>query len=506
MHYSAFSNECGRLRELLVKENYDKYKVLPICSIDYEEVNLKLEKENEKLRKQMEALGKTILASDDINSIKKNLAKHIVHLNEENEKYRNEIKLLKKNKDINNQILFTLNKTEISSDMIDSLFMQTKNVIIQGHENINVFYFNVKNLVQQFLEKIKYIIMENEYTKKEKLKYVVDLEDIIKKNFQEISQTVININDLRKNMKNIRAQVFDVDRVNPECFCKPSRAILENDIKQLEEVLHKHFILLKNLRKKNLSLNLNNLYVHFNNEDDQNAYSHESFNIPSEEFQMNKTYDNPETNINVHQKKNVSSKNLYEAQKKNNTSDVTNTKIEGVEKDKKEKESYEEKNDKMNTTSEENNILIKIIEEQLKSLNNHIYCSMSESEEDDNVTKNIKKNNDLMVCKIKNNFKDKNTCPHIRKESLSKYETKTKKENLNHKSIKKQESIHSKNSSSYSSEISSSCEKTDDMLSNEKDDFNNDDEVEKSKNKMIELLAVIFKKHKINIYKFLITK
>ncbi|ETW30604.1 hypothetical protein PFFCH_01964, partial [Plasmodium falciparum FCH/4] len=124
-------NECGRLRELLVKENYDKYKVLPICSIDYEEVNLKLEKENEKLRKQMEALGKTILASDDINSIKKNLAKHIVHLNEENEKYRNEIKLLKKNKDINNQILFTLNKTEISSDMIDSLFMQTKNVIIQ---------------------------------------------------------------------------------------------------------------------------------------------------------------------------------------------------------------------------------------------------------------------------------------------------------------------------------------------------------------------------------------
>ncbi|SOV77244.1 conserved Plasmodium protein, unknown function [Plasmodium sp. gorilla clade G3] len=508
-----YKNECGRLRELLVKENYSKYKVLPISSIDYEEMNLKLEEENEKLRKQLEALGKTILASDDINSIKKNLAKHIVHLNEENEKYRNEIKLLKKNKDINNQILFTLNKTEVSSDMIDSIFMQTKNVIIEGHEHINVFYFNVKNLVQQFLEKMKYIIMENEYTKKEKLKYVVDLEDIIKKNFQEISQTVIKINNLRKNMKSIRAQVFDIDRVNPECFCKPSRTILENDIKQLEEVLHKHFILLKNLRKKNLSLNLNNLYVHFNNEDDQNAYSHESFNVSDEAFQMNKTYDNQDTNINIHQQKNISSKNLYEWQNKNNTAHAPNTQIERVEKDEKEKESYEEKNHKMNTTTEENNILvgedtkvneifheklhekIKIIEEQLKSLNNHIYCSMSENEEDDEIAKNTKKNNDLMDYKIKNNLKDKNTSPHIIKESLSKYETTTKKENVNYKSNKKQEGVHSKNASSYSSEISCSCEEMDGISSNEKDHWNNDDEVEKSKNKMIELLALLKGKH-----------
>eukprot|EP00366_Plasmodium_knowlesi_P004280 XP_002261778.1 hypothetical protein, conserved in Plasmodium species [Plasmodium knowlesi strain H] len=79
----------------------------------------------------MKALGKVILSSHDINGIKKILAKQLVNLNEENEKYRQEIKLLKKQKEVNREVLFNLSRGDVSTDAIDSVFMQTKNIVIE---------------------------------------------------------------------------------------------------------------------------------------------------------------------------------------------------------------------------------------------------------------------------------------------------------------------------------------------------------------------------------------
>ncbi|GAW79961.1 conserved Plasmodium protein, unknown function [Plasmodium gonderi] len=261
-----YKNECNRLREVIVKNKKVHYDPLNFRKINYEQMNAKLEEENEKLRNQMKVLGKAILSSYDINGIKKILARQIVNLNEENEKYRHEIKLLHKQKDVNREILFNLNRGDVSVDAIDSVFMQTKNVIIEGHQTMNVFYLNLKNLIEEFFQKIKFLIMEDDYSKNEKLMYVTSLEELVNENFEEIKHIVVKINELRKKMKDVKAHIFDTDRSNPNCSCKPSRIILEDDINHLEEELHNHSIMLKNLRKKNLSLCLNNLHCQFNHE------------------------------------------------------------------------------------------------------------------------------------------------------------------------------------------------------------------------------------------------
>ncbi|EUD70334.1 hypothetical protein YYG_04303 [Plasmodium vinckei petteri] len=183
-----YKNECNRMRETLATHAVDKNYISPKKILNYEKENLKLEKENEKLREQIKVLGKAILSTHDIAGVKKILAKQIINLNDENEKYKKEIKELKKKENINNQVMFNLNKAEVSVDAVDSIFLQTKNVIIEAHQSINVFYLNLRNLIDEFFDKIKFLILEDEYTKKEKLLYVTSLEEIINENLTEIEQ------------------------------------------------------------------------------------------------------------------------------------------------------------------------------------------------------------------------------------------------------------------------------------------------------------------------------
>ncbi|CRG97273.1 conserved Plasmodium protein, unknown function [Plasmodium gallinaceum] len=494
-----YKNECNRLRELFVKNNFAKINSTNIGNVDYEKVNLKLEEENEKLRNQMKTLGKTILSSDDTNGIKKVLAKQIVDLQEENEKYRNKIKLLKKNNDINNEVLFNLNKTDISADAIDSIFMQTKNVIIQGHESINIFYLNLRNLVDKFFEKIKCIIMENDYTKKEKISYINNLEEIIKSNFEEINEIVLKINELRKNMKNVKAHIFDINRGNPYCSCKPSRIILEEDIKHLEKELHKHSILIKNLRKKNLFLSLNNLYFHYN--------------------KGNETYDNSKgIYSDIYEKKNKDI--IYEkygtimnSNSKVDISHLGSSESENKHKNNKKEDNFQKKEDNILHSLDKNSILkldenystmddknineeyhsklhekIKIIEEQLNSLNNHInYNYGGDDYEDNKKTMKTKKKDVFLVDKLIKNIKNDNNYFN----DIDKTSNYMKKENLkidNHMEI---ESSYSENESSHSSSSYSSSSDENENLSLKKKKWISDDEVERSKNKMIELLALL---------------
>ncbi|ANQ07195.1 Uncharacterized protein PCOAH_00014430 [Plasmodium coatneyi] len=262
-----YKNECNRLREVIAKNKQTHYDPVNFRKVNYEQLNGQLEEENEKLRNQMTALGKAILSSYDINGIKKILARQIVNLNEENEKYRQEIKVLKKQKDVNREVLFNLSRGDVSTDAIDSVFMQTKNVVIEGHQTINVFYLNLKNLIDELFQRIKFLLLEDEYTPNEKLLYVTSLEELVNENFEEINHIVVKINELRKKMKNVKAHIFNTDRSNPNCSCKPSRIILEDDINHLEEELHNHSIMLKNLRKKNLALCLNNLHCQFDHDE-----------------------------------------------------------------------------------------------------------------------------------------------------------------------------------------------------------------------------------------------
>ncbi|EUD66225.1 hypothetical protein C922_03420 [Plasmodium inui San Antonio 1] len=258
-----YKNECNRLREVIAKNKQVHYDPVNFRKVNYEQANEQLEEENEKLRNQMKALGKAILSSYDINGIKKILAKQIVNLNEENEKYRQEIKVLKNQKDVNREVLFNLSRGDVSTDAIDSVFMQTKNIVIEGHQTINVFYLNLKNLIDELFQRIKFLLLEKEYTPNEKLLYVTSLEELVNENFEEINHIVVKINELRKKMKEVKAHIFDTDRSNPNCSCKPSRIILEDDINHLEEELHSHSIMLKNLRKKNLALCLDSLHSQF---------------------------------------------------------------------------------------------------------------------------------------------------------------------------------------------------------------------------------------------------
>ncbi|KEG01246.1 hypothetical protein YYE_03834 [Plasmodium vinckei vinckei] len=183
-----YKNECNRMRETLATHAVDKNYISPKKIINYEKENLKLEKENDKLREQIKVLGKAILSTHDIAGVKKILAKQIINLNDENEKYKKEIKELKKKDNINSQVMFNLNKAEVSVDAVDSIFLQTKNVIIEAHQSINVFYLNLRNLIDEFFDKIKFLILEDEYTKKEKLLYVTSLEEIINENLTEVEQ------------------------------------------------------------------------------------------------------------------------------------------------------------------------------------------------------------------------------------------------------------------------------------------------------------------------------
>ncbi|EAA15591.1 hypothetical protein [Plasmodium yoelii yoelii] len=189
-----YKNECNRMRETVGTYAIDKNYISPKKIINYEKENLKLEKENEKLREQIKVLGKAILSTHDIAGVKKVLAKQIISLNDENEKFKKEIKELKKKENINNQVMFNINKSEVSVDAVDSIFLQTKNVIIEVHQSINVFYLNLRNLIDEFFEKIKFLIVEDEYTKKEKLLYVTSLEEIINENLTEVEQ-VETLND-----------------------------------------------------------------------------------------------------------------------------------------------------------------------------------------------------------------------------------------------------------------------------------------------------------------------
>ncbi|VWU53363.1 conserved protein, unknown function, partial [Hepatocystis sp. ex Piliocolobus tephrosceles] len=75
-------------------------------------------------------------------------------------------------------------------------------------------------------------------TIKEKMLYVVSLEEIIKENFEELKDNVVKVNDLRNRVNYFKAQIFDINRKHEKCSCKPSRDILEEDIKHLEEELH----------------------------------------------------------------------------------------------------------------------------------------------------------------------------------------------------------------------------------------------------------------------------
>ncbi|CRG99121.1 conserved Plasmodium protein, unknown function [Plasmodium relictum] len=492
-----YKNECNRLRELFVKNNYAKINSSNIGNIDYEKINLKLEEENEKLRSQMKILGKTILSSDDFNGVKKILAKQIVDLQEENEKYRNKIKLLKKNNDVNNEVLFNLNKTDISADAIDSIFMQTKNVIIQGHESINIFYLNLRNLIDQFFEKIKYITMGNDYTKKEKISYINNLEEIIKANFEEINEIVLKINNLRKKMKTMKAHIFDINRGNPYCGCKPSRIILEEDIKHLEEELHKHSILIKNLRKKNLSLNLNNLCSYYNEGNETNDNSKRTYNSICEKIDKNKIYEKCSVKMNSNSKDKIFPLGLLESEKlfKNNKKDDFQ-KIENniLKLDENSSTSYNKSiNEGYHSNLHEK---IKIIEEQLNSLNNHINYNYGDDYKDNTKTLKTKKKDIFLVDKLIKNMKD-DTNYFNDVNDINEY---IKKKNFKYGDHIEVKSSYSEDESSHSSSsYSSSSSEENENSSSKKKKWTSDDEVERSKNKMIELLALLKGKDNDNL-------
>ncbi|WBY55625.1 hypothetical protein Py17XNL_000504467 [Plasmodium yoelii yoelii] len=460
-----YKNECNRMRETVGTYAIDKNYISPKKIINYEKENLKLEKENEKLREQIKVLGKAILSTHDIAGVKKVLAKQIISLNDENEKFKKEIKELKKKENINNQVMFNINKSEVSVDAVDSIFLQTKNVIIEVHQSINVFYLNLRNLIDEFFEKIKFLIVEDEYTKKEKLLYVTSLEEIINENLTEINGIVVKVNELRKRMKDVKAHVLDTNRKNPLCLCKPTRDILEDDINHLEKELHKHSLIIKNLRKKNLFLCLNDLQSQFNQVEQVETL-------------------NDEANINSEQN---FPHNVDKTKEINNVCQVAN------------KKSSNKKNEEDNSGLQEK---IKKIEDQLNTLSNHInYNSCDEDDNESEEEGSFLKNRKFLVEKLTK--KTKKGARHLNKPRDTSINKKNKK---NKKYFKKEyeeedDSDFYEGSKENSQDIDSSSNlsksedsETDNTLSNKKQ-WMSDEEVEKSKNKMIELLALLKGKH-----------
>ncbi|SCL99322.1 conserved Plasmodium protein, unknown function [Plasmodium chabaudi chabaudi] len=456
-----YKNECNRMRETLSTHAVDKNYISPKKIINYEKENLKLEKENEKLREQIKVLGKAILSTHDIAGVKKILAKQIINLNDENEKYKKEIKELKKKENINNQVMFNINKAEVSVDAVDSIFLQTKNVIIEAHQSINVFYLNLRNLIDEFFDKIKFLIMEDEYTKKEKLLYVTSLEEIINENLTEINGIVVKVNELRKRMKDVKAHVLDTNRANPLCLCKPTRDILENDINHLEKELHKHSLMIKNLRKKNLFLCLNDLNSQFNQVEQVECLNDEA-NVDSE---GNITH-------GMHKKKEV-----------NKASQVAS------------KKSHNKNNEDDNSGLQEK---IKKIEDQLNTLSNHINYNTGDEDDNESEEENYPKNRKFLVEKLTKSIKKGAT--HLTKPHDTSINSKKKKTNYKHFQKKNKEQgdndfyEESKEDSQDADDLSDSPKYEDSETENtpsNKKQWMSDEEVEKSKNKMIELLALL---------------
>ncbi|VEV55221.1 conserved Plasmodium protein, unknown function [Plasmodium vinckei vinckei] len=460
-----YKNECNRMRETLATHAVDKNYISPKKIINYEKENLKLEKENDKLREQIKVLGKAILSTHDIAGVKKILAKQIINLNDENEKYKKEIKELKKKDNINSQVMFNLNKAEVSVDAVDSIFLQTKNVIIEAHQSINVFYLNLRNLIDEFFDKIKFLILEDEYTKKEKLLYVTSLEEIINENLTEINGIVVKVNELRKRMKDVKAHILDTNRTNPLCLCKPARDVLENDINHLEKELHKHSLMIKNLRKKNLFLCINDLNSQFNQVEQVECL-------------------NDETNID---REGDITHNVDKKNEVNNASQVGN------------KKSYNKKNEDDNSGLQEK---IKKIEDQLNSLSNHINYNSGDEYENESEEENYPKNRKFLVEKLTKSIKKGAT--HLSKPHDTSINSKKKKMNYKHFQKKNKE----QDDNDFYEEFKEDSKDVDDSsdspkfedsetenTSSNKRQWMSDEEVEKSKNKMIELLALLKGKH-----------
>ncbi|SCP03890.1 conserved Plasmodium protein, unknown function [Plasmodium ovale] len=513
-----YKNECTRLRELFARSR-EGWGFSPNAKyVNYEKKNLKLEEENEKLRNQMKVLGKALLSSHDISGIKKVLAKQILCLHEENEKYRKEVKELRKSRDINHHILFNLNRTDISADAVDSIFMQTKNAIIEGHQCINVFYLNLRNLIEDFFQKIKFLIVEGDYTKKEKLLYVASLEEIIWENFDEINNTVVKMNDLRKRMKDVKAYILDTNRSDPCCSCKPARVILEEDINHLEEELHKHSILIKNLRKKNLSLCLKDLHTQFSHveqiEDHPNDTSKRHLkrgnNINyKKSYQMGYQDDQK----NSHQKSSAGIMGFLPNEKPcvfSSRMVIDEFKSDQLESRKREDdvitsitdENASVKLKKEGTTlhynaakSDHNNLheKIKLIEEQLHTLNNNINCSFGDdNEEAEQKEKALQKKGPFLVDKLRKNLHDHskyfNDSDHEKNCETGKQTY--SRAGAQEESLKAEgESSPSPSSCSSSSDESQSAPS--ESVPSERKKWVNRDEVERSKKKMIELLALL---------------
>lgn len=510
-----YKNECTRLRELLVKNNITNLSSSKIIETEeYETVNLKLEEENEKLKKQMKSLGKALLNSENINGVKQILAQQIVDLQEENEKYRNKIKVLKKNNDVNHQVLFRLNKTDISADAMDSIFMQTKNIIIQGHESVNVLYLNLKNLIDQLFQKIRNVIKKHEYTDEEKLSYLKNLEDIMKENFEELNEVVLKVNKLRKDMKDIRAKVFDINRGNAYCSCKPARIILEEDIKHLEEELHKHSILLKNLRKTNLALHLQNLSAAhgttLEEERKEKKTQHEESNSPenlSENNGRNTTTNNTNNSYNnTLSLESVITTNSYPNVKDGDSCIKHNNSNKKSSVNKQNSSYLSHVYKPFNTFSaselKQTNLhdKIKVIEEQLNSLNHKM-----KNETTGNSSEGLTKDTSLVNKMMQQVIRQKNQEKENRKENKHKWK-KTKEENhtsnesssVNSEDDEEDEDDESSHSSTSISTDSTSEEESDSLYQG-KNKTHSNKEIERSKNKMLQLLSLLNKKGNNNV-------
>lgn len=504
-----YKNECTRLRELLVKNNITNLSLSKIGTEEYEAVNLKLEEENEKLKKQMKSLGKALLNSDDMNGVKQILAQQIVDLQEENEKYRSKIKVLKKNNDVNHQVLFRLNKTDVSADAMDSMFMQTKNIIIQGHESVNVLYLNLRNLIDQLFQKIRTVIKKHEYTDEEKLSYLKNLEDIMKENFEELNEVVLKVNKLRKDMKDIRAKVFDINRGNAYCSCKPARIILEEDIKHLEEELHKHSILLKNLRKTNLALHLQNLSATHGATLEEERKENRTHNKESnflENLNDNNRTNNTTNNTNNSYNNTLSlesviTTNSYPNAKDGDFSIKHNSSNKKSSMNKQNSSYLSHVYKPFNTFSvselKQTNLQdkIKVIEEQLNSLN-HKMKNETTGNSSEGLTKDTSLVNKMMQQVIRQKNKEKeNRKEYKNKPKKTKEEDHTSNESssVNSEDDEENEDDESSQSSASTSTDSSSDEESNSTY-HEKNKIHSNKEIERSKNKMMQLLSLLNKK------------
>ncbi|CAI7719214.1 conserved protein, unknown function [Plasmodium vivax] len=473
-----YKNECNRLREVIAKNKQAHYDPVHLRKVNYEQANAQLEEENEKLRSQMKTLGKAILSSYDINGIKKILARQIVTLNEENEKYRQEIKQLKDQKDVNREVLFNLSRGDVSTDAIDSVFMQTKNIVVEGHQTINVFYLNLKNLIDELFQRIKFLLLEDDYTPNEKLLYVTSLEELVNENFEEINHIVVKINELRKRMKDVKAHIFGPDRSNPNCSCKPSRIILEDDINHLEEELHSHSIMLKNLRKKNLALCLSNLHGQFTHEAKGDA-------PPGGAIKDRHKSDK-------HRSSNKE-KGLHRREEGKATQAVRERPPPSLDK----REGRLEERLEENPGESYHNRLhekIRVIEHQLHTLNDHINSSFCDGEKEPRREDATPLDGEF--CRNRKGDAQPG-CAEIG--GLTKECTKGKKKITNEGGKKRTGERHAKGESSYTSSPRSSASDESASAPSENKNWLSEEEVERSKSRMIELLVLLKGKHNADL-------